>query len=948
LSVKFRDSTLPLAVRLHDLMSQLGFEEKLGLLHQYQAPVERLGLDSFCTGTEALHGLTWQGESTVFPQALGLASSWDRDLLRQVAHATSEEVLAAHSKGSVNEGRHADAPISVGRNIWAPVVNLLRDPRWGRNEEGYSEDPHLTADLACGYCSGLRGTDPHVLKTAPTLKHFLGYNNETERRMSSSHLPPRVLHEYELPAYRPALEQGLAVAVMLALNFVNGRPMLVSSLINSELRSWTEDEILVVSDAFAPSNLHGEQQFDKDPVVAYAAALKAGLDSFTQDHGDPKEPLSFLRQGVERGLLSEADIDTAVRRVLTLRFRLGEFDPSTPFDGATEAALDAPAHRELARESARRSFVLLENDGTLPLTGVRRLAVIGQAADKVLLDWYSGTPPYRVSPLDALAGRCEILHSEGVDRIRLRSAQGWVTADPEGGALGVGPHGESFDLFDWGGGIYALRALGSGRYLSLNPKVGVLVNDQPEPYGWKIWETFRLVEQPDGAVVLRHVHTDRPIGLLTDGQRLGLVESDEAALSVRVELVSSGARQAAELAAQADAVVVLVGDHPLINGRESEDRPDLDLPAAQLAVARAAAAANARTVMVVTSGCPLAWPSEPGELPSVLWSAHGGQEHGNALADVLFGDAEPQGRLTQTWYRSAADLPDLFEYDIIAADSTYQYFAGDPQFPFGHGLGYTDFAYRDFGVEAAGGTVTATVTVTNTGGRAGTEVVQLYSRQLESRVKQPLRRLRGFARARLEAGESRTVTITLPSETLSFWDVTRGRFALEDADHEFMVGRSCTDVRARAAVRIAGEVIPPRRGRMRTADFDGYHAVTLLDRGPVHGDTVLSHGADAWLLFHAVDVDGAIGAVLAVSGTAGESVCVRLDDPVDGPVLGTCEVPAEPAGPDAAVGLRFPAVAGVRDVYLVFGGAGVSVSELEFERAGQPTSAGRRHSGGRA
>lgn len=237
----FRDPTLPPHERVRDLLARLTTEEKIGLLHQYQRPIPRLGIASFRTGTEALHGLAWHGPATVFPQAIGLASTWDPDLVQQVGAATAAEVLVFHTKN----------PATVGRNVWAPVVNPLRDPRWGRNEEGYSEDPWLTGVMAVAYARGLAGPHPHRMDTAPTLKHFLAYNNETDRCTSSSHLPPRVLHEYELPAFLPALREGVAVAVMPSYNLVNGRPAHLSPLINDVLRAAAPDELMVVRSTFS-------------------------------------------------------------------------------------------------------------------------------------------------------------------------------------------------------------------------------------------------------------------------------------------------------------------------------------------------------------------------------------------------------------------------------------------------------------------------------------------------------------------------------------------------------------------------------------------------------------------------------------------------------------------------------------------------------------------------
>jgi len=922
----FRDPALPVGERVGDLLGRLTLEERLGLLHQYQAPVDRLGLRAFRTGTEALHGLAWLGPATVFPQAVGLASTWNPDLVTQVGAATGDEVLAFHHKD----------PGGAGRNVWAPVVNPLRDPRWGRNEEGYSEDPWLTGVMGTAYARGLRG-DHDVLKTAPTLKHFLAYNNETDRYVTSSSVPPRVLHEYELRAFRPAIESGAAVAVMPSYNLVNGRPAHLSPLIGAELRTWTDDDVLVVSDAHAPANLVGPQNYHHDLPEAYAHAVKAGLDSFTQDDADAAATLGHIRTALDRGLLSERDIDAAARRVLAVRVRLGEFDPATPYDGITQDVVNGPGHRALAREAARQSITLLKNDGILPLAAPKTVAVIGPLSDVLLEDWYSGTLPYQVTARTALGGRCRTVYCEGVDRVALRAADGYLQAtdDPAGGPLSVGPVRSAFDVFDWGGGAYAFRAAANGRHVSAGDD-GVLVNDQPGPSGWEVRQTFRMEDRP-GGMVLRNISTGHyvsvSVGVAT------VAEDPEAATVFAVELIESGAVRAAEAAAAADVAVVVVGDHPLVNGRETEDRTDLRLPRQQESMVRAVHAANPSTVLVVSSGYPFAvtWADE--HVPAIVWSSHGGQEYGNALTDVLFGDEDPGGRLTQTWYRSAVDLPDLLDYDIIGTDSTYLYFLGTPLYPFGHGLSYARFAYSDLVLSAPevgpAETLTVRVTVTNTGGRAGEEVVQVYTHQRRSRVKQPLRQLRGFRKVRLGPGESRTVAVDVPVADLAFWDVTRGRFVVEDAPHKVLVGRSSRDVELSASFTVKGERIPPREvvGRsIEAADHDEYDGIVLCDAAPEAGDAVRSAEPGAWIVFRDADLTGVPSrCALAAAGAQGGILTLRLDDPLSGDVIGTVAVPPTPTRHDfAGLGTPLAGAAGVRDLYVVFENEGLVVSALEF------------------
>ncbi|MFI7427865.1 beta-glucosidase [Micromonospora sp. NPDC049836] len=793
--------------RPDDLLARLTLPEKLGLLHQWQAPVPRLGLPPFRTGTEALHGVAWLGPATVFPQAIGLAATWNPELIRAVGAAVGDEVRAKHQ---------AD-PDRVGLNVWAPVVNPLRDPRWGRNEEGWSEDPWLTGRLATAYARGLRGEHPTRLRTAPTLKHFLGYNNETDRATTSSDLPPRVLHEYELPAFRAPLEAGAAVAVMASYNRVNGIPAHLSPLIEAELRGFADGEVLVVGDAGAVGNIAGVQRHLPEHVAGFAAALRAGIDSFTEDDADSGPTVRRLTDALHRGLISESDVDRAVRRVLGLRLRLGDLDPpgDDPHAGVPAEVVNCAAHRELARAAARQSVVLLRNDGLLPLSPATppRVAVLGPLADAVHTDWYSGTLPYAVSAYAGLAARLpEVSTHPGADRIALRLGQRYVRCPdgPDGGPLALGDEPTWFDVFDWGRDVVALRAVGNGRHVGADDN-GVLVNDRSGPGGWVVRETFRFQHRADGTALLHHLATDRYVTVDAAG-RLTVTADRDSAATVVAELVADGPAEAAALAAAADVAVVVLGNHPMVNGRETEDRADLALPGGQEALLRAVHAANPRTVLVVTSSYPYAvgWAQE--HLPAVLWCAHGGQEHGNGLADVLLGDADPVGRLTQTWYADAADLPDLLDYDIIGADATYLYHRGEPLYPFGHGLSYARFDYARLRPGAAavraGEEVEVHVEVTNTGSRTGTEVVQLYTRQRRSRVKQPLRQLRDAARVTLAPGERATVTLRLRTAELAWWDADRQAMVVEDATHSLLVGRSARDVRLVGAVTVHGGAAP--------------------------------------------------------------------------------------------------------------------------------------------
>src|SRR5689334_23249236 len=324
----FRDPHLPLQARVDDLVGRLTLDEKISLLHQYQPAIPRLGIDLFKAGTEALHGVAWsndidhggavvQADGTSFAQPVGLASTWDTGLITRVGSAVGDEA----------RGFHAENPRVFGLNLWAPVVNLLKDPRWGRNEEGYAEDPLLTGAIATAYGKGLQGVDPRHLKTAPTLKHYLAYNNETGRDVTSSNVPPRVLNEYDREVFRIPLEADAATGVMASYNLINGRPATVDPDQATLVREWSDHRLMNVSDAWAPNNLVGSQKYFATQAEANAATIKAGLDSFTVDDTNPANTINAVRSALDQGLLTTADIDRVIGNILSVRFRLGEFDP---------------------------------------------------------------------------------------------------------------------------------------------------------------------------------------------------------------------------------------------------------------------------------------------------------------------------------------------------------------------------------------------------------------------------------------------------------------------------------------------------------------------------------------------------------------------------------------------------------------------------------------------
>ncbi|MEU8971591.1 glycoside hydrolase family 3 C-terminal domain-containing protein [Streptomyces monashensis] len=902
----FRDPQLPFAKRIDDLLARLTPAEKISFLHQFAPAVERLGIAAFRTGQEALHGVAWMGPATVFPQAVGLGATWNPELVRRVGEAVSREARAMRARDE-----------RVGLNVWSPTVNLLRHPLWGRNEEGYSEDPELTSAIATAYTHGLRGDHPLYWRTAPVLKHWLAHNNETDRATCSASVRPRVLHEYDLRAFRDTVGAGAVAGVMPAYNLVNGRPNHVSPYLRDPLRTWTGEELLVCSDAGAPSNLVDAEHYFDTHEEAVAAAVLAGVDSFT-DHGtDSSQITGRLERAYDQGLLTEADLDTAVRRQLSVRFRLGEFDPHDDPHAGT-GAFDTPAHRELAREAAEQAIVLLKNDeDLLPLAPDTRIAVVGLLADECKLDWYSGSLLHRSTPLEGLYerfGAARVEFAEGVDRVRVRTAAGAYLHVPPADApdeargaegaldpallagrtdlppLTTDAAGTEFALVDWGEGVLTLRAP-DGRYLSVADD-GRVRASADQPGGWVVQETFRL-EPHHGGHLLRHLGTGRHVQVAADGVRVA--GSEGVGDVFEVITVERGEDAVVRAAERAEVVLVVAGNDPHIGGRETEDRTTLELPAHQRRLLRAARAANPRTVLALTSACPYA--VDVARLPVVLWTAHGGQAAGTALARVLAGDVSPAGRLPQTWYAADADLPDLMDYDVIGGRQTYLYFDGVPLFPFGHGLSYASFGYGDLAACVAGGALRVRCTVTNTGDQTADEVVQLYGRAVDPSVPRPRRQLLAHRRLGLAPGERAEAAFEVPLSALEFWDVALGGPRLESGPYDLLVGASSEDIRLRTTVHVDGAPPVPRpvvRRGLAGADFDVQAGVAIVDRTRTAGDAVTAaHGGTAELVYHACDFGPGVTEVTAQ--LAGEGVlelsldggpvlaALRLDTPTDGP-----------------------------------------------------------------
>ncbi|WP_454859734.1 glycoside hydrolase family 3 C-terminal domain-containing protein [Promicromonospora soli] len=665
-----------------------------------------------------------------------------------------------------------------------------------------------------------------------------------------ANLTPVTLHEEELPAFREPIETGVAAGVMPSYNQVNGTPAHLQTELFAELRSWTEGSVALVSDAAAPMFVVTVQRAEPDRASGNAALVRAGVDSFTDDNDDSAPTVQRLQEALDRGLLTMDDVDRSVLRLLELRLRSGELDgDADPYAGITPDHLDRPEHRELAREAAARSVVVLRNDASLlPLPASGSVAVVGPMAEAVLTDWYSGTPPYSVTPADGLRaalGADRVVVTDGADVVALRAANGRYVSVSADGATVVADSAEAgkgsrLAVTDWGGGVLTLRSGASGRLLTGG--AWPLRADAERVGGWEVQESFRKHVHDDGSWSLLHLGSGRWVRVQRD---TGLMGADGHTLADAERFVprvlESGAARVAQAAAECDAVVVVVGNDPHLNGRETQDRPDLCLPESAVETWRAAVEANARAVLTIVSSYPYVLGPGVADAPTVVWSSHGGQELGHGLADVLTGAVEPSGRLAQTWPARPEQAGDLFDYDTRRQQVTYRHLpqgeTGVPMFAFGRGLTYSSVSYEGLSLsvaevaapaptrdhppltprDAAGpGVVTASVTVRNTGDRPAEELVQVYSLGAPG-TDSPVRLLLGYRRVRLEPGETASVAVPFDVARLALWHAA----APSDGAPGLLDGDLRVPAAAYTVAAGASSIDLPVRGELTVTDPTG-------------------------------------------------------------------------------------------------------------------------------
>lgn len=817
----YQNTQLGFEERAKDLVSRMTIEEKIPQLINDAPAIPRLGVREYNWWNEGLHGVAALGEATVFPQAIGMAASWNDQLMFNVADVISTEFRAKHF---ARQHRFGGSDWFGGLTVWSPNINIFRDPRWGRGQETYGEDPHLTARLGVAFVKGLQGNDPKFLKTVATPKHYAVHSGPEASRHRDNYNPtPKDLEETYLPAFYATITEGNAQSIMCAYNAINGAPACASNfLLKEKLRDQWGFKGFVVSDCGAVFDVYEKDNHDfaKTPEEGIKAVFEAGMDNIC---GDAKEA-DHIRSALDKGLITEGLIDQSLIRLFTARMQLGQFDPRTKvFPKITKLDNDTPAHSQLARRMAEESMVLLKNkDNFLPLSSnIKNIAVIGPTADSVaaLVGNYNGTPSQPVTPLKGLRARFgeEAIHyvqgtglidpvqnlvPDNVLCVDKKCRQSGLTAEyfvdnsytgkpllkrVDKNAKVVWQREVASGAVRWTGfikapetGEYTMRYVADGGYR-------IWINDQVVINAWNV----------DWRPVIASGSVQMEAGKIYPIKIEAFQRGEQGDEHLVWSLPSNpGANAAIEIAKKSDVIVYVGGITAQVEGEEMPvplpgfvggDRTDLSLPRAQTELLKRLYATGKPVVVVLTNGSALAVKQEDQNAIAILEAWYPGGQGGEAIASVLAGDISPAGRLPVTFYNSVNDLPAFGDYSM--QNRTYKYHKGEVLYPFGYGLSYSQFSYKDVKIspaQFASGKLRLSVAVTNSGKMDADEVVQIYMSRTNI-AGSPIRSLIGFKRVHIAKGKTQKVTFELSERDLSSVD-ENGKRALVAGKVDLWIG----------------------------------------------------------------------------------------------------------------------------------------------------------------
>ncbi len=828
----YKNENAPTHERIMDLLSRLTVEEKISLLRATSPGISRLDIPKYYHGNEALHGVVRPGRFTVFPQAIGLAATWNPVLQEQVATVISDEARARWNE--LDQGREQKSQFSDLLTFWSPTVNMARDPRWGRTPETYGEDPYLSGIMGTAFVKGLQGNDNRYLKIVSTPKHFAANNEEHNRFVCNPQISEKQLREYYLPAFEACVKDGKSASIMSAYNALNDVPCTLNAwLLTKVLRNDWGFKGYVVSDCGGPSLLVNAHKYVKTKEAAATLSIKAGLDLECGDDVYDEPLLSAYRQY----MVTDADIDSAAYRVLRARMQLGLFDSGekNPYTKISPDVIGSKKHQEVALNAARECIVLLKNQKKmLPLNAkkIKSIAVVGINAGSSEFGDYSGLPV--IAPVSVLQG---IKDRVGED-VKVVYAP-WKSA-VDGMELIQGasfPEGLQAEYFD-NAKLQGTPKVRKEEWINFEPG-----NQAPDPFLPKsplsVRWTGKLRPTVTGQYILSFT-SDDGCRLSIDGKMLigawpgHAVRTDTAAIYLeagkdyqlkaeyydnrdyaiaklqwRVPQVGKVTRldlygEAGKAVRECETVVAVLGINKSIE-REGQDRYDIQLPADQREFLQEIYKVNPNIVVVLVAGSSLAinWMDE--HIPAIVNAWYPGESGGKAVAEVLFGDYNPGGRLPLTYYRSLDELPPFDDYDITKG-RTYKYFKGDVLYPFGYGLSYTSFKYSNLQVADGEKEVSVSFQLRNTGKYAGDEVAQVYVKLPERGEVMPVKELKGFERVSLKSGESKEVTIKLRKDLLRYWDEAKGKFIYPSGNYNIMVGASSADIRLQKVVSVLQKI----------------------------------------------------------------------------------------------------------------------------------------------
>ncbi len=682
----FQNPELDRETRIDDLISRLTLKEKASLMLYNSPAIERLGIPEYNWWSECLHGVARAGRATVFPQAIALAATFDDDLIFRIATAISDEARAKH-QDAVKMGNRVQYN---GLSFWSPNINIFRDPRWGRGQETYGEDPYLTSRIGVAFVKGLQGNDPKYLKISACAKHFVVHSGPEKNRHEFNALPnERDFRETYLPAFQALVEDAHVESVMCAYNRTYDQPCCGSNfLIDTILRKEWHFQGHVISDCWALDDIWLRHKVVPTKIDAAVMAVKAGVNL------NCGYLYQYLPDAVDSGLIDVATVDSALKPLLRTRFKLGMFDPDemNPWTKISPEVVESPGHKQLAYQAAAKSIVLLKNKGkVLPLKRdtLKNLLVTGPTAADVtsLMGNYNGLSDEFVTILEGIVGRVK--------------------------AGTIVEHNE-----------------------------GLLFQNDSLMHGF--WQASR-----------------------------------------------------------ADVVIVCIGINSLFEGEEGDvmmnpnggDRKQIELPKNQIEYVKRMREkmGDKPLIVIVTGGSAIAMPEIDSLADALLFAWYPGEQGGNAIADILFGNENPSGRLPVTFYKSTNDLPDFEDYSMEGR--TYRYFKGDPLYSFGYGLSYTKFAYSNASISQEDSQITFHVTVKNSGDYNGDEVVQVYARKIDPQFWRPIKQLVAFKRVSLKKGEEKTISIPIDPKQLKYWDIAEHKYLVEPGEYEFDAGSSSEDIK---------------------------------------------------------------------------------------------------------------------------------------------------------